>query len=507
MSIGLLVDFNMHILLRYYEAPCCTRDDKVKDALQTMGSSVMIGGFSTLLGVLPLIFSSSELMATLFYGFVGMVVLGCSHGLILLPVLLSMFGPLDTVGTRRKTVQDANGALFDSMSLSSTSSSSDESTRSLPPLVSNGNESNRALPDSVHPNPNQNVFLSISCGSENYLSEKQMEADLITLHSRQNHPGENSTLMLPVAMECGFSYSTEEPSGEARAINDEHEKSSSIEKEVTLVDVPEQIADTTGTTRLEEIMLSSSDQDMAIDATVKEHPHYSEQTSPVLDENRNMDVADSSLPVLESDGSIDAPDLYDEQRLGNASKATAEEGNMALHDDRNSACTESDPKTTIFTVESSAPAVVVETDERSDEVDPSSSYSENNITLGDETTQSQDNQDKQQIEETNGQITLLQNTEGRTGDKQECKNCGDLVADIPIPVHGQSTLDVTPTCDQEALNQPKPEDRTILGGEDGNTGCHISHPSPTEDQAAEQESESISMEDAATELYETTLEA
>lgn len=76
MSVGLLVDFNMHILLRYYESPCATRDNKVKDALQTMGSSVVIGGLSTFLGVVPLLFSTSYLMLSLFFGFWGMVILG-----------------------------------------------------------------------------------------------------------------------------------------------------------------------------------------------------------------------------------------------------------------------------------------------------------------------------------------------------------------------------------------------------------------------------------------------
>jgi len=96
MSIGLLVDFNMHILLRYYESPCATRELKVKDSLQTMGSSVVIGGLSTFLGVVPLLFATSVMMKTLFYGFWGMVVIGLSHGVILLPVLLSYFGPLNT---------------------------------------------------------------------------------------------------------------------------------------------------------------------------------------------------------------------------------------------------------------------------------------------------------------------------------------------------------------------------------------------------------------------------
>lgn len=96
ISIGLLIDFNMHILVRYYESPCKTRHEKVKDSLQTMGSSVLIGGISTFLGVVPLLFSTSSFMKNLFYGFWGMVVIGCGHGLIVLPVVLSYIGPEGT---------------------------------------------------------------------------------------------------------------------------------------------------------------------------------------------------------------------------------------------------------------------------------------------------------------------------------------------------------------------------------------------------------------------------
>jgi predicted RND superfamily exporter protein len=93
MSIGLLVDFNLHILLRYLESRLPNRQEKVKDALTTMGSSVALGGLSTFLGVVPLMFSSSDITMILFYSFWGMVILGCSHGLILLPVVLSFVGP------------------------------------------------------------------------------------------------------------------------------------------------------------------------------------------------------------------------------------------------------------------------------------------------------------------------------------------------------------------------------------------------------------------------------
>jgi len=94
VAIGLLVDFLMHILLRYYESrPDQTREDRVKETLQTMGVSIMVGGLTTFLGVLPLIFSSVNIFSTVFYAFFAMVTLGVSHGLILLPVILSYVGP------------------------------------------------------------------------------------------------------------------------------------------------------------------------------------------------------------------------------------------------------------------------------------------------------------------------------------------------------------------------------------------------------------------------------
>ena len=92
MSIGLLVDFVVHVLLRYFESEG-NRTERTKEMLRTMGSSVMLGGISTFLGVLPLAFSSSTIFFTIFVTFLGLVTLGISHGLILLPVLLSMFGP------------------------------------------------------------------------------------------------------------------------------------------------------------------------------------------------------------------------------------------------------------------------------------------------------------------------------------------------------------------------------------------------------------------------------
>jgi len=96
MSIGLLVDFLMHVLLRYYESPG-TRAEKVIVTLRTMGSSILLGGITTFLGTLPLAFSQSNIFITVFIAFIGLVVLGTTHGLILLPALLASVGTEDVV--------------------------------------------------------------------------------------------------------------------------------------------------------------------------------------------------------------------------------------------------------------------------------------------------------------------------------------------------------------------------------------------------------------------------
>ena len=66
--------------------------------LETMGSSILIGAITTFLGTVPLAFStSSSIFSTIFISLLGLVTLGASHGLILLPVILSIIGPEDQV--------------------------------------------------------------------------------------------------------------------------------------------------------------------------------------------------------------------------------------------------------------------------------------------------------------------------------------------------------------------------------------------------------------------------
>jgi Niemann-Pick C1 protein len=114
MSIGLLVDYIMHVLLRYYESSG-NRKEKTVETLKTMGSSILIGGISTFLGILPLAFSSSEIFTTIFLTFLGLVTLGCGHGLVLVPVILSTIGPEDEIRMRPRKILEhqASTAMVD----------------------------------------------------------------------------------------------------------------------------------------------------------------------------------------------------------------------------------------------------------------------------------------------------------------------------------------------------------------------------------------------------------
>ena len=92
-SIGLMVDYLIHIQVQFYESKRFTRDDKAKDTLRTMGSSVLLGGLSTFFGILPLVFSISPPFYILSATFISLDIIGLVHGLILLPVIFSIFAP------------------------------------------------------------------------------------------------------------------------------------------------------------------------------------------------------------------------------------------------------------------------------------------------------------------------------------------------------------------------------------------------------------------------------
>jgi hypothetical protein len=94
MAVGLIVDYNLHISHLFLLQPeSLSRDERVRETFFRIGSSVLLSGASTLIGVLPLAFANSEIFRVFFKCFVSIVGTGLSHGMILLPVLLSLIGP------------------------------------------------------------------------------------------------------------------------------------------------------------------------------------------------------------------------------------------------------------------------------------------------------------------------------------------------------------------------------------------------------------------------------
>merc|ERR1711937_1107769 len=69
------------------------KDKRATEALADIGAAVLNGATSTFLAVFVLLFSTSYVFSTLSKQFALTVGLGILHGLVLLPVLLSVFGP------------------------------------------------------------------------------------------------------------------------------------------------------------------------------------------------------------------------------------------------------------------------------------------------------------------------------------------------------------------------------------------------------------------------------
>ncbi|ELT98357.1 hypothetical protein CAPTEDRAFT_224941 [Capitella teleta] len=92
-AIGFCIDGSVHISESFMNCEG-TRNERTRKTLHHMGPSVLHGILSSLLGLLPFVTAGSYISLTYFYLFCIVMAFCLYYGLVFLPVVLSLIGPL-----------------------------------------------------------------------------------------------------------------------------------------------------------------------------------------------------------------------------------------------------------------------------------------------------------------------------------------------------------------------------------------------------------------------------
>ncbi|CAB3396585.1 unnamed protein product [Caenorhabditis bovis] len=107
MSIGFSVDIGAHISYHYYQSEKATPYEKLEQVFLHIGWPTMQGGLSTMIAMLPILLCPSYLGMVFLKTVILVSTFGLLHGLVVLPVFLSLFSDVASK-CRRDKIKDTS---------------------------------------------------------------------------------------------------------------------------------------------------------------------------------------------------------------------------------------------------------------------------------------------------------------------------------------------------------------------------------------------------------------